>query len=183
MPSRPVTRRQVFFGPPRQARCGHGYRPGMPVREATPNDLEEICGLIHELADYERLTDEVVFNPADIGRHLFGVQRVAHATIAEADSTARDVAGFALWYPTFSTFLGAPGIWLEDLFIRPGFRGRGLGRELFDDLQKRTAGRLEWAVLDWNESAISFYRQLGAAPVSGWTRYRLGPTALGSRSP
>ncbi|HSS11996.1 MAG TPA: GNAT family N-acetyltransferase, partial [Acidimicrobiales bacterium] len=95
-----------------------------------------------------------------------------HVTMAETATTGGVVAGFALWYATFSTFLGVPGIWLEDLFIRPPFRGKGLGRELIADLQDRTDGRLEWAVLDWNEPAIAFYQSLGAAPVAGWTRYR-----------
>jgi GNAT superfamily N-acetyltransferase len=148
----------------------------MPVRDATASDLHEICSLITELAGYERLTDEVVFDPADIGRHLFGPERVAHATIAETRSTTKDVAGFALWYPTFSTFLGVPGIWLEDLFVRPRFRRLGLGAELLDDLRQRTEGRLEWAVLDWNEPAAGFYRRLGAAPVRGWIHYRLDPS-------
>jgi GNAT superfamily N-acetyltransferase len=148
----------------------------MPVRDATASDLEEICALIGELAQYERLTGEVVFDPAAIGRHLFGSDRVAYATIAEASSTTKDVAGFALWYPTFSTFLGVPGIWLEDLFVRPPFRGLGLGGELLDDLRHRTEGRLEWAVLDWNEPALGFYQRLGARPVAGWTRYRLDPS-------
>jgi GNAT superfamily N-acetyltransferase len=78
----------------------------------------------------------------------------------------------ALWFRTFSTFLGVPGIWLEDLFVRPAFRGRGLGRALLEDLFERSPGRVEWAVLDWNEPSIAFYRSLGAEPVDGWTRYR-----------
>jgi GNAT superfamily N-acetyltransferase len=148
----------------------------MPVREAAASDLAEVCSLIRELAEYEHLTDEVSFDPVDISRHLFGPDRVARATIAQVDSTTKAAAGFALWYPTFSTFLGVPGIWLEDLFIRPPFRGPGLGSELLDDLRQRTEGRLEWAVLDWNESALGFYRRLGARPVAGWTRYRLEPS-------
>ena len=148
----------------------------MPVREATASDLAEVCSLIRELAEYEHLTGEVSFDPINISRHLFGPARVAYATIAEVDSTTNDAAGFALWYPTFSTFLGVPGIWLEDLFVRPPFRGLGLGSELLDDLRQRTEGRLEWAVLDWNESALGFYRRLGARPVAGWSRYRLDPS-------
>jgi GNAT superfamily N-acetyltransferase len=148
----------------------------MPVRDAAASDLGEICALIRELAEYEDLTDEVAFDPVTVGRHLFGPDRVAHATIAETNSTTKHVAGFALWYPTFSTFLGVPGLWLEDLFIRPPFRGLGLGIELLEDLRHRTEGRLEWAVLDWNEPAIGFYRRLGARPVAGWTRYRLDPS-------
>ena len=82
------------------------------------------------------------------------------------------MAGFALWFRTFSTFLGRPGIWLEDLFVRPSSRGRGHGRALLDALRELTDGRVEWAVLDWNESSIAFYESLGARPVPGWTRYR-----------
>ena len=148
----------------------------MPVREAAASDLGEICSLIRELAEYEHLTDELAFDSVTIGRHVFGPDRVAYATIAEVESTTEAVAGFALWYPTFSTVLGRPGIWLEDLFVRPRFRGLGLGSELLDDLRDRTEGRLEWAVLDWNEPALGFYRRLGARPVAGWTRYRLDPS-------
>jgi GNAT superfamily N-acetyltransferase len=172
MPSRPVTCRQVFFGADRLA----ATVADVPVREATPGDVGEICALIKELAAYEQLTDDATFNPADIRQYLFDPHPVAQVTIAEDATPRRQVAGFALWYPTFSTFLGVPGLWLEDLYIRPVFRGRGLGRELLDDLRRRTEGRLEWAVLDWNEAAIGFYQRLGARPVDGWTRYRWGPS-------
>ena len=142
----------------------------MPVREAGPDDLHEICGLIRELAEYEKLGDEVVFSAAEMGRHLFGDPPAAHVLIAHERDGA--VAGFALWFPTFSTFLGRPGIWLEDLFVRPQFRGRGHGLALLQRLRSMTGGRVEWAVLDWNEPSIRFYEALGARPVEGWTRYR-----------
>ena len=142
----------------------------MPLRSATADDLSEICALIRELAAYEHLTYEVVFTESDLERHLFGPQRFARVTIAETDEG--EVAGFALWFPTFSTFLGEPGIWLEDLYVRPEHPNRGLGRALLEDLRARTDGRVEWAVLDWNEPSISFYKALGARPVTGWTRYR-----------
>ena len=145
----------------------------MTVRDATPADLDQICSLIVELADYERSADEVAFDRDAMVGHLFGPTAVASVLLAEADDGA--VAGMALWYPTFSTWVGVPGIWLEDLFVRPEHRGSGHARALFDALGERTAGRIEWAVLDWNELAIGFYRALGAAPVEGWTRYRLDP--------
>ena len=144
----------------------------MPIRDARPDDLDQICSLIRELAVYEKLEHEVVFEIETVGRHLFGPDAVAHALLAETDDGA--VAGFALWYPTFSTFLGRPGIWLEDLFVRPEHRGSGLGRALLDALRSRTDGRVEWAVLDWNQPSIEFYERLGARPVDGWTRYRWG---------
>jgi GNAT superfamily N-acetyltransferase len=86
------------------------------------------------------------------------------------------MAGFALWFRTFSTFLGRSGIWLEDLFVRPEHRGRGLGKELITHLRTLTTGRVEWAVLDWNDPAIGFYQGLGAAPLDGWTTYRWSPS-------
>jgi GNAT superfamily N-acetyltransferase len=143
----------------------------MAIREARPDDLDEICALIRELADYEELTSEVVFDRDAVGRHLFGPAPVARALMAE-DGDPPEVAGFALWYPTFSTFTGVGGIWLEDLFVRPARRGRGLGVALLQRLRELSEGRVEWAVLDWNEPAIGFYRSLGAGPVKGWTRFR-----------
>jgi GNAT superfamily N-acetyltransferase len=151
----------------------------MPLRDARPDDLEEICALIRELADYERMADDVVFDPAEVAEHLFGETPAARVTIAEehlADGTVA-VAGFALWFPTYSTFLGRPGIWLEDLFVRPEHRGRGHGLALITSLRERTAGRVEWSVLDWNEPSIAFYERLGARPVAGWTTYRWSPEA------
>ena len=143
----------------------------MAVRPAQPDDLGEICALIRELADYEELAHEVVLEEAAVGRWLFSDERVAHVLMAVDDDTG-DVAGMALWFPTFSTFLGKPGIWLEDLFVRPSFRGRGFGLALLQALRSMTDGRVEWAVLDWNEPSIRFYEALGARPIEGWTRYR-----------
>jgi GNAT superfamily N-acetyltransferase len=142
----------------------------MPIRDATPDDLPEIGALIHELAEYERSVDEVAFEADDLATHLFGPDPAAHVLIATTDTG--EVAGMALWFRTFSTWLGRPGIWLEDLFVRPEHRGSGLGRALLDAVRARTDGRVEWNVLDWNEPAIGFYRSLGAEPVDGWTRYR-----------
>lgn len=147
----------------------------MPIRPATPDDLAEICALIRELADYEHLAHEVVLDEAEVGRWLFGDAPVASVLMAETD--AGEVAGMALWFPTFSTFLGTPGIWLEDLFVRPALRGQGFGLTLLQALQSMTDGRVEWAVLDWNEPSIRFYESLGARPVEGWSRYRWAPPA------
>ena len=142
----------------------------MPVRPATPRDLDAICALIDELADYERLSHEVAYDRAAMAEHLFGPEPAAHVLIAHTPDG--EVAGMALWFRTFSTFLGAPGIWLEDLFVRPAQRGQGFGAELMRRLRELTDGRVEWAVLDWNSPSIDFYERLGAAPVAGWTRYR-----------
>ena len=145
----------------------------MPVREAVPGDLAEICSLIEELAEYERMSADVAYSADDLARHLFGPEPVVNALMADEDDGA--VAGFALWYPTYSSFEGRPGIWLEDLFVRPQFRGRGHGLAMLQQLRSMTDGRVEWAVLDWNEPSIAFYESLGARPVEGWTRYRWAP--------
>jgi GNAT superfamily N-acetyltransferase len=142
------------------------------VRDATEDDLGEICLLVGELADYEHLGHEVELDPDEVRAHLFGPAPVARVLIAEPPDSPGLTAGFALWFPTFSTFLGRPGIWLEDLFVRPEHRGRGLGRELLETLRAATTGRLEWSVLDWNEPSIAFYRSLGARPLDGWTHLR-----------
>jgi GNAT superfamily N-acetyltransferase len=151
----------------------------VPVRDATPDDVDEILALIVELAEYEAMADDAVAGRDALQRHLFGPFPVARVLMAEPADPPEPVrpAGFALWYPTFSTFLGRPGIWLEDLYVRPAHRREGLGRALLAHLRGLTDGRVEWAVLDWNEPAIAFYRRLGAEPVTGWTRYRWLPGA------
>jgi GNAT superfamily N-acetyltransferase len=125
------------------------------------------------LADYERLRDEMVGSIDDLRRHLFGEPRFAHAMIAEWGAEA---AGFALYFFNYSTFLCRPGLYLEDLFVRPAFRKRAIGHALLSALELRArelgCGRLEWAVLNWNQSAIDFYRRFGAYPKDGWTLYR-----------
>lgn len=147
----------------------------MAIRDAVPSDIDEIGALIHELAAFEKLAHEVTWERDQLERELFGDAPAARVLIAEVDGNG--VAGMALWFPTFSTFLGEPGIWLEDLFVRPAHRGAGIGRALLDAVRARTDGRVEWAVLDWNEPAIGFYRSLGAAPIDGWTRFRWLPTS------
>ena len=150
--------------------------PIVSIREATSADVDDICALIIGLADYEQLAHEVVWQRADIEAALFGPVPAAHVLLAIDDQNAT-TAGFALWYPTFSTFLGQRGIWLEDLFVKPEARGAGHGLALLQRLRTMTNGRVEWNVLDWNEPSIAFYRSLSAAPVDGWTRYRwLPPT-------
>ena len=144
----------------------------MAVRPATDDDVPEIAALIRSLAEYERLAHEAVFAVDDLRAALFGSDPVAHAAVAEANGS---VAGFALWYRTFSTFTGKPGIWLEDLFVRPEYRGRGHGIALLRHVRSLTDGRLEWAVLDWNTPSIELYESLGARSVDGWTRYRWTP--------
>jgi GNAT superfamily N-acetyltransferase len=142
------------------------------VRDATESDLDALCEMIREFAAYEKLEDTLAFEREDLRRHLFGPEPPARVLVAEDDG---EVVGFALWFPTFSSFLGRPGIWLEDLFVREAHRGRGHGLALFEELRDRTEGRLECAVLDWNEPTIRFYRDLGGEPVDGWTRYRWLP--------
>ncbi|MBI2708452.1 MAG: GNAT family N-acetyltransferase [Actinobacteria bacterium] len=151
---------------------------GCTIRDARPDDVDEIVALIRELAAYERLAGDVRLDPAVLRDHLFGPGAAASVLIAEvAAEGAPAVAGFALWFPSFSTFLGRPGIWLEDLFVRPHHRGAGIGRSLLEHLRGRTAGRVEWAVLDWNTPAHQFYRALGARPMQEWTTYRWDPVA------
>jgi GNAT superfamily N-acetyltransferase len=150
------------------------------IRPAVPSDLDTIVELIGALADYERLTHEVVLDPAVLAEHLFGPRPHAEVLIAEADDGA--AVGFALFFHNFSTFLGQPGIHLEDLFVRPEHRGAGHGRALLRALGRiardRRCGRIEWNVLDWNEPSIAFYRALGARPMEQWLLYRLTGDAL-----
>lgn len=150
------------------------------IREAAELDVPLIATLIRELAEYERLLDKVRMTEERLRSALFGSHRYAEVAIAE-DRTGQAL-GFALFFHNFSTFLGLPGIYLEDLFVRPAHRGLGVGRALLQYLARlardRNCGRLEWSVLDWNETAIGFYRRLGAQANDGWTVYRLDGEAL-----
>ncbi len=143
----------------------------MTLRDATAADVEIIGQLIEGLAEYEGLAHEVAWTVDDLRRQLFSGSSSTRVTLAVHDATG-EVAGFALWFPTFSTFRGDHGIWLEDLFVKPQFRGNGYGQQLLAFLRASTTGRVEWMVLDWNEPSIAFYDALGATPVPGWTRYR-----------
>ena len=138
-----------------------------------------ILTLIRELALYERLAGEVVATEENLRSTLFGARPYAEVVVAEVDGVA---AGFALFFHNYSTFLGRPGIYLEDPYVKEEYRGRGAGRALLVHLAglavERGCGRLEWWVLDWNESALGFYRSLGAVPMDDWTVYRLTGDAL-----
>jgi len=152
----------------------------LELRAARPDDAERIVVLIRELAAYERLAGQVEATPERIAGSLFGPSPAAEAVMAEWDG---QVAGFALFFRNFSTFVGRPGLYLEDLYVREAYRGRGIGKALLLHLaglaRERNYGRMEWSVLDWNESAIRFYRALGAVPMSDWTVFRLDEEALG----
>lgn len=152
----------------------------MPLRPATEADLDTIIELIHALAEYEREPEAVRLVPGELRRHLFGPRPYAEVILAETGEGAS--AGFALFFHNFSTWEGKPGIYLEDLFVRPEFRGQGYGKALLAELARlaveRGCARLDWAVLDWNEPSIQFYRALGAAPMDEWTTYRLSGEAL-----
>jgi GNAT superfamily N-acetyltransferase len=151
----------------------------MIVRPALPADLSEIAAMIRELAAFENLLDEVRWDEDLLGRSLFGERPAADVLIAEVDGA---VAGFALFFSTFSTFAGRPGIWLEDLYVRPAARGRGLGKALLRAVARiavsRGCARFEWAVLDWNAPAIALYRAMGARAMDEWTIQRVDGAAL-----
>jgi GNAT superfamily N-acetyltransferase len=153
---------------------------GLAIRPATEGDVPLLLALICELAEYEKLAHEVVADEETLRRNLFGEgRRGAEAVIAEHDG---EPAGFALFFHNFSTFLGRPGLYLEDLFVRPRFRGGGVGKALLAHLaliaKERDCGRLEWWVLDWNKPAVRFYEALGAEAMDEWTVYRLTGEAL-----
>lgn len=151
----------------------------MIIRAATIDDVPLILRFIRGLAEYERLADQVVATEDGLRETLFGPRPYAEVVIAEEGG---EPAGFALFFHNYSTFLGRPGIYLEDLFVLPEMRGRGIGRALLAHLAKlavqRGCGRLEWWVLDWNEDAIRFYRSLGAQPMDDWTVFRVAGHAL-----
>jgi GNAT superfamily N-acetyltransferase len=149
------------------------------LRAARPADLPAIVALIRELADFEHLGHLVVVTPESLQPHLFGPRPAAEAVVAEVDGT---VVAFALFFTNFSTFLGRPGMYLEDLYVQPAFRGRGIGRALLQHLGalavERGCGRFEWSVLDWNENAIAFYEKMGATVMPDWRICRVTGPAL-----
>jgi GNAT superfamily N-acetyltransferase len=151
----------------------------MGLRRAVRGDVPEILRLIRALAEYEKLAHEVVATEAALAATLFGERPAAEVLLAEEGGRA---VGFALFFQNYSTFLARPGIYLEDLFVEPALRGKGIGKALLQAVARLTVergcGRLEWAVLDWNEPAIGFYRGLGARPMADWTVMRLTGAAL-----
>jgi GNAT superfamily N-acetyltransferase len=151
------------------------------IRQAGPADVPVLLELVHELAVYEKEPDAVEGTEQMLADALFGAMPVASCHVAEIDG---EVVGFALWYVTFSTWKGRPGLWLEDLFVRPAARGSGLGKALLQALAQvcveRDYARFEWWVLDWNVDAQGFYRSLGARPEDEWTVWRLDGDALSS---
>ena len=153
----------------------------MRIRPGDLPDVPVIAELIRGLARYEKLEHEVRTTEEKLTDTLFGERRYAETLIAEEDG---EPLGFALFFHSYSTFLAQPGIYLEDLFVKPEHRGRGVGRALLERLAQvaveRGCGRLEWAVLDWNKDAIGFYERLGAKPNSEWTVYRLAGESLHS---
>ncbi len=160
------------------------------VRPAIPADVPDLMRMVRALADYEKLSHLVVADEARLGAALFGPHPVVEALIAREDGNTANAYGFALFFHTFSTFLGRPGLWLEDLFVFPEHRGRGVGRRLLTELaalaRDRGCGRFEWAVLDWNESAIRFYQGMGATLLPDWRIARVTGKALeefGRRDP
>ncbi len=153
---------------------------GLDIRSATPHDVPVILDFIKALADYEKLSDEVTATEEALRSTLFGEKPVAEVVIGYDESGI--AAGFALFFSNYSTFLAKPGMYLEDLFVKPEYRGRGFGKALLVYLarlaQERNCGRLEWSVLDWNTPAIEFYKSLGAKPMDEWTVFRVTGDAL-----
>jgi GNAT superfamily N-acetyltransferase len=151
-----------------------GTEERLRIERATPRDVPLILRLITDLAEYEQMSNEVVATEDSLRATLFGAQPSAEVVIGYA---GHEPAGFALFFHNYSTFLGRPGLYLEDLFVVPAFRGRGYGKALLAHLARiaveRHCGRFEWSVLDWNEPAIGFYKKLGAQPLDAWTIFRV----------
>jgi GNAT superfamily N-acetyltransferase len=152
---------------------------GLALRAATPEDAALLCDFVRELAEFEGLSHECAITPEAMGEHVLGPRRCAAAIVAEFDGRP---AGYALYYRTFSTFAAKPGLFLEDLYVRPDFRNRGIGRALLAAVaqiaQSRTAGRLEWTALKWNAKALALYAAVGAKPLEEWTILRMAPDAI-----
>jgi GNAT superfamily N-acetyltransferase len=156
-----------------------GTKEGLRIERADARDVPLILRLIKALAEYERMSDEVIATEDSLRETLFGARPSAEVVIAYAGT---EPAGFALFFQNYSTFLGKPGLYLEDLFVAPEYRGRGYGKALLQHLATlaitRGCGRFEWSVLDWNEPAIGFYKKLGAQPMHDWTIFRVSGDAL-----
>jgi GNAT superfamily N-acetyltransferase len=154
-------------------------KPAFTLRSAVPGDVPVIVSLVRDLAAYEKQPEDCHADPRLLESHLFGETRFAEVVLAEAGG---ETAGFALFFHNYSTWLTLPGLYLEDLFVKPAFRGLGIGEALLSHLARlavsRGCGRMEWSVLTWNEPAIGFYKRLGAVPMDGWQVYRLAGDAL-----
>jgi GNAT superfamily N-acetyltransferase len=154
--------------------------PDIEIRTATESDVPVILAMIRGLAEYEKLAHLVTATEERLRETLFGAKPAAEVMLADYD---HDCAGFALFFTNYSTFLARPGIFLEDLFVKPHLRGKGVGQALLRRLARiaaeRGCGRVEWEVLDWNEPSIQFYKKLGAVPMDDWTKYRLTGEAIG----
>jgi len=144
------------------------------IRTASEKDVPAIFALIKELAEYEKLADQIKTTENELRKTLFGNDRFVEILLAEVNG---QIVGQALFFKNFSTFLGKPGIYLEDLYVRPEMRGKGIGKMLLDKIisiaKERNYGRVEWSVLDWNEPAIEFYKKIGAKSLDDWTIFRL----------
>ena len=158
---------------------GRGVSIARMIRSATPADVPAIARLIRALAEYEKLSHQVVLREEDMRQHLFGARPYAEVVLAE---NGGQVVGMALFFHNYSTFLSKPGLYLEDLFVLPEHRGKGHGKALLSHLAKlaveRDCGRFEWAVLDWNAPAIEFYKSFGAEPMNDWTVFRVTGDAM-----
>ena len=153
--------------------------PDIGIFQATEAEVQVILGMIRGLAEYEKLSHKVSATEEQLRQTLFGAHPAAEVLLARWDGAW---AGFALFFPNYSTFLAQPGLYLEDLFVKPQLRGKGVGLALLKRLARtaveRDCGRVEWEVLDWNEPSIGFYKSLGAVPMDEWTRFRLTGTSL-----
>lgn len=154
-------------------------RPNIQIRPVEPQDIPLLLTFLRELAAYEKLADQVSATEGDMHAALFGDRPLVETVIASLEG---EPVGYALYFPTFSTFLGKPGLYLEDLYVRPAARGFGVGRKLLEHLARITVergwGRLEWSVLDWNEPSIGFYKKMGAKAMDEWTVFRLTGQSL-----
>ena len=154
------------------------------IAPATPDDVPAILAMIRELAQYEKLLDKVQATEASLRRDLFGPRQYAEVLMGRLEGRA---VGYALFFHNYSTFLAQPGIYLEDIYVQPAARGRGVGKALLTAVartaRERNCGRLEWSVLDWNQPSIDFYVSLGAKPLDDWTMYRLDESAIAALAP
>lgn len=157
---------------------------GIHVAPATPHDVPAILSMIRELAEYEKLLDRMKATEESLRRDLFGPRPYAEVLMGRLEGR---IVGYALFFHSYSTFLARPGIYLEDVYVQPAARGRGVGKALLSAVariaRERNCGRLEWSVLDWNKPSIDFYLSLGAVPLDDWTMYRLDERAIANLAP